>query len=439
MLSYLFEPVDNSPLVVFRIVFGLLIALEAGGAIATGWVRRVFVEPQFTFNFIGFDWLQPLVGETMYVVYVILALLGVMVMLGYYYRLAIVAYGLLWTVCYLLQKSSYNNHYYLLILLCGLMALVPAHRYYSLDVKQGRTQLSLTCPRWSLLVFILQVGIVYFYAALAKLSPDWLAGTPIRIWFARKSDFFLIGSLLQNEWLQWAVAYGGIAFDALIIPLLLWKRTRPYAFGVGLFFHLFNSAVFHIGIFPYMMIGMSVLFFPPDQVRHWFFRRKPPAPVQSVSYATNRPVVALLAVYFLGQIYLPLRHHFYEGDVLWTEEGHRMAWRMMLRARWGTATFEVVDPATGDRWVVNPTDYLTNKQTRKLAAQPDMIWQFSQFLEQEYCRRGHKDVAVYVRAQASVNGRPLAPLTDDTVDLTEVDWQPFRHAEWVLLPKKPDK
>ncbi len=424
--SFLFQAVDNSPLVLFRVAFGLLIALEAGGAIATGWVRRVFVEPEFTFNFIGFDGLQPLVGETMYIVYATMAVLGVMVMLGYRYRFAVTSYGLLWTVSYLLQKSSYNNHYYLLILLCGLMALLPAHRYYSLDVKKGFVMQSLTCPRWCLLIFVLQVGIVYFFAAIAKLYPGWTAGEPIAIWFAGKAHFFLIGSLLQQEWLQQLVVYGGIAFNALIVPLMLWKRTRPYAFAVGVVFHLFNSAVFHIGIFPYMMIGICVFFFPPEQIRRWFFRRKPAVTASATAtYPVKRWVVGVLAVYFLWQVYLPLRHHLYDGDVFWTEEGHRMAWRMMLRTRWGTATFKVVDTATGKTWNAQVSDYLTLKQERKLASHPDMIWQFSQFLEREYQKQGYTDVAVYATARASLNGSELMPLTDSTVDLTTVELEAF--------------
>lgn len=436
-VPFLFQAVDNSPLILFRVVFGLLIALEAGGAIATGWVRRVFVEPVFTFNFIGFNWLQPLVGEIMYIVYATMAVLGVMVMLGYRYRLAIVSYELLWTVSYLLQKSSYNNHYYLLILLCGLMAIVPAHRYYSLDVKQGFVAPSLTCPRWCLLIFVLQVGIVYFFAAVAKLYPGWTAGEPIAIWFAGKAHFFLIGGLLQQAWLQQLVVYGGILFDALIVPLLLWKRTRVYAFAVGVVFHLFNSAVFHIGIFPYMMIGICVFFFPPEQVRRWFFRRKPAvAPSATAVYSVKHWIVGVLAAYFLWQVYLPLRHHLYYGDVFWTEEGHRMAWRMMLRTRWGTATFKVVDTATGKTWNAQASDYLTLKQERKLPSHPDMIWQFSQFLERAYQRQGYADVAVYVTARASLNGSDLMPLIDSTVDLTAVDWQPFQHAEWIIpFPK----
>lgn len=86
--DFLYSRIDNSPLVVFRICFGLLLSLETFGAIATGWVRRNLVEPEFTFSFIGFEWLQPLPHPWMYVYFAVMGLLGLAVMAGYRYRLA---------------------------------------------------------------------------------------------------------------------------------------------------------------------------------------------------------------------------------------------------------------------------------------------------------------------------------------------------------------
>ena len=82
----------------------MLIAIEAFGAIATGWVRRVLVEPEFTFNFIGFDFLQNLQGPGMYFYFVIMWIFGFMVMLGYRYRLSMFMYALIWTGVYIIQK-----------------------------------------------------------------------------------------------------------------------------------------------------------------------------------------------------------------------------------------------------------------------------------------------------------------------------------------------
>ena len=89
---FLFKPINNVSLVLFRIILGALIAIESFGAIATGWVKRVFIEPQFTFSFIGFEWLQPFEGYGMYYYYIIMGLLGICISAGYKYRWSMLSF-----------------------------------------------------------------------------------------------------------------------------------------------------------------------------------------------------------------------------------------------------------------------------------------------------------------------------------------------------------
>ena len=131
--KFLFTSIDNASLTVFRVIFGFLIAAEAFGAIFTGWVKRALINPKFTFNFIGLDFLQPLPGNGMYFYFALMGLFGLLVMLGYKYRFSMAGFTIMWAGVYFMQKNSYNNHYYLLLLLCLLMLLVPASRYFSLD------------------------------------------------------------------------------------------------------------------------------------------------------------------------------------------------------------------------------------------------------------------------------------------------------------------
>ena len=112
------------PMALWRISFGLLLVVEAWGAIATGWVRKAFIEPKFHFVHRPFDFLQPLEGEGMLYVFIIMGILGLGVMLGWFYRISVTAYFFLWTYVYLMQKASYNNHYYLMVLLLFLMMLM---------------------------------------------------------------------------------------------------------------------------------------------------------------------------------------------------------------------------------------------------------------------------------------------------------------------------
>ena len=120
-MKKLFQPIDNAPLIIFRIFFGFLLAAETFGAILTGWVKNNFIEPQFTFSHIGMEWLQPLPGYGMYFYFATMGFLGIFVMIGWKYRLSLSAFTLLWSITYWMQKTSYNNHYYMLILVCLIM------------------------------------------------------------------------------------------------------------------------------------------------------------------------------------------------------------------------------------------------------------------------------------------------------------------------------
>jgi vitamin K-dependent gamma-carboxylase len=430
--KFLFKHIDNSALIVFRIVFGLLISLEAFGAIATGWVKQVLIEPNFTFSFIGFEWLQPLPGDGMYYYFALMGVFGIMLMIGYKYRLAAIAYTIMWAGVYFMQKSSYNNHYYLMLLLLGFMCVLPANRWFSLDAKLNPEIKNPSMPRWCSLVIILQVWIVYTYASIAKIYPDWLDASMAQVLMSGKAHYWLIGDLLQQTWVHWSIAYTGILFDLLIVPLLLWKRTRMLGFVISIFFHLFNSIVFQIGIFPYMSIAFALFFFTPKTVQRRFLPKKEFYNKGEVIVPGYKKVlVTLFSLYFIFQVGLPLRHWFIEGNVLWTEEGHRLSWRMMLRSKSGTVTVTVKDKKTGFEHKVNVYDELSPKQRRALATKPDYMWQYAQRLKKRYEAKG-QDVAVYFDARVSVNRRPLAPFIDPERDLAAEKWSHFKHHDWIL-------
>lgn len=435
MKTLLFKQVDNSALIVFRIIFGLLITLEAWGAIATGWVKRVFVEPQFTFNFIGFDFLQVFVGPFMYGYYLLMGSLGLMVCLGYKYRWSMWGYTLLWTLSYLMQKSSYNNHYYLLILICIFMLLVPANAYASIDAKRSPSLRSNAMPNWVNVFIILQLFIVYTYAALAKIYPDWLHAKVPEILMAGKAHYYIVGDILQQKWTHYVIAYFGILFDLLVVPLLLYKPTRKYIFFFSVFFHLFNSIVFQIGIFPYLSLAFSLFFFPAEKVHRWFLKKKDFYQEKAIQVPNYAGAFQLfIVVWFICQIGLPLRHWFIPGDVLYTEEGHRMSWRMMLRTKSGHATYTVVDTKTGEKTIINKAKYLTPKQLRQATTKPDIIWQFAQRIARDYAQQG-KEVQVFVRCGIRVNKGSYTPLINPEVDLAAADWNYFKHNTWILLPQ----
>ena len=105
------------------------------------------------------------------------------------------------------------------------------------------------------------------------------------------------------------------------------------------------------------------------------------------------------------------------GETLWTEAGFRFAWNVMLIEKSGTATFEVVDPANGKRWYVDPLETLTPLQARMMATQPDMIVQFADYLGAEARKKGIAQPKVYVSSAVAFNGRSRRALFAKDEDL----------------------
>ncbi len=407
-------------------------AAEGFGAIMTGWVKANYVDVPFNFTFIGFEFLNVLIGPQAYVIYFLLGVAGLCIALGYRYRIAVAVYTILWAVVYFGQKTSYNNHYYLLLLVLILLNVIPAHVNRSVDVKQGRVSNADTVPFYAVWSIKFLLLIVYVYAAFAKVYPDWLDGTTVTGFLAHKADSGWAKELFTNRSFILMISYGGILFDLLVIPALWYKRTRKVAFIISIFFHLFNSIVFRIGIFPYMMLITSVLYFEPKTIRKLFFKGKP-LPQPATPWISPRPVLTngFLAAFMVIMLILPLRPWYFPGSSNWTEEGHRMSWRMMLRAKSGHITYTITAPTLDEKIMWNPQDHLPKKMARKVPTRPDMIWQYAQILREDFAKQGH-DVEIYANVWVSLNGRPMARLIDRDVDLANTPWNYFSHNPWVL-------
>lgn len=434
MKFQLFKRIDNAPLIIFRIFFGLLLAAESFGAIATGWVRRVFVDAQFTFSHIGMEWLQPLPGNGMYFYFVVMGVSGLLVMLGYRYRLSLLTFTILWAGVYFMQKSSYNNHYYLLLLISIIMLFLPANQYASLDAKRNPSIKSLSMPQWCSWVMIAQIAILYFFATIAKFYPGWLDGSFTRLLFVN-NPFEVIKQVVEHPSFHLFIAYSGILFDLLIVPLLLIRKTRSMAFFAAIFFHLFNAIFLHIGIFPFFALSFTVFFYPPDFMRKIFFKRKPILVETEINYETKLTLLWFFIPYFIIQLALPIRHWFIPHDVLWTEEGHRLSWRMMLRSRQAITHFRIIDKETDDLILYDYRKNLSDKQQNFVAANPDGIWQMAQIIKKEFADK-NQDVSIFVDSQVSINGGMYQQFIDPNVDFATAKWNYFGHDEWILIPEE---
>ena len=439
-LPRLFEPRDIASLAVLRALLGGLMFVSTVRFLANGWVERFFVTPTFFFNYWGFEWITVRSPEVMLALHVGIAVSALMISVGLFYRVATVAFFLLFNYVELVDVTNYLNHYYLVSLLSFLFCLLPLNGAYSLDVWRNPSLRRDTVPAWMVYLLRFQVAVVYFYAGIAKLQSDWLLhAQPLGIWLAARSELPVLGPVLAIPWVAWVFSWAGFLNDIFVAPLLLWKRTRPYAYATVLVFHGFTHLLFTIGIFPILMPLAGTVFFESDWPRRVAPRLRrflPRISSHSARGTPNQPpprrwLAAALVAWCAVQVMLPLRTFAYGGNVLWHEQGMRWSWRVMVREKNGSITYRVRARGWPRERQVPPSQYLTSHQEREMSGQPDMILQLAHHIADDYVGRGEEDVEVRVDALVSLNGRPAAPLIDPDVDLAQVD-DDLAPATWIL-------
>lgn len=440
--TYLSSTRNAAPLAVFRALFGILMLWSIIRFAANGWISKLYIEPDFHFSYLGFEWVQPL-GEWTYLIFIICGLSSMFITIGFKYRISIITFFLSFTYIELMDKTTYLNHYYFISILSFLMIFLPAHAYYSFDAWKDENLRSQEVPSWTIDSIKLLLGIVYFYAGLAKLNSDWLLeAMPLQIWLPAKYSIPLLGDLLQQTWTHYAFAWGGAIYDLSIPFLLLYKRTRILAFGMVVIFHVLTRVLFPIGMFPYIMIASALIFFDAGlhnkiltKISEWLKITKSifdnGKRYQFSKAWARKTSIGIVTIFFVLQLLIPFRYLLYPGELFWTEEGYRFSWRVMLMEKAGYANFKVVDPKNEQRFYVDNTEFLTRFQEKQMSAQPDFILEYAHFLEDHYQEEGIEDPEIYVESYVALNGRISQPFVDPEVDLTEIK-PSLKHRNWLL-------
>ena len=441
--AYFNSYTEAAPLAVFRILFGLMMLWSIIRFWSYGWIDKLYIQPQFHFSYFGFEWVKPL-GIYTYIIFAICGLSAILVAIGYRYRLAIVLFFLSFTYIELMDKTTYLNHYYFISILSFLLLFLPANAYFSLDAKRNPKTAFQSIPKWNIDAIKLLLGIVYFYAGLAKLNSDWLGrAMPLKIWLPSKFDIPLIGNFMGAEWVHYAFSWGGTLYDLSIPFLVLWSRTRTFAFVLVVIFHVLTRVLFPIGMFPYIMIVSALIFF--DSGFHKkvlgflakilkldisiFDNGKQKNEKLNVG---NQFSQGIIVAFFAMQLLLPWRYTLYPGELFWTEQGYRFSWRVMLMEKAGYAQFKIVDSHTGKWFYVDNTKFLTRFQEKQMAFQPDFILEYAHFLDQYYKKTAQiENPEVYVECHVALNGRRSRPYIDSTIDLSK-EKENFKTKSWIL-------
>jgi vitamin K-dependent gamma-carboxylase-like protein len=445
MKTRLTEQTHIAPLSLFRILFGGMMLASILRFSLKGWINELYIKPVFFFKYYGFEWVK-VPGETgLYILFTIIAVFAFLLMLGLFYRLSAITFFLSFTYAELLDKTNYLNHYYFVSIVAFLMIFLPAGRYFSLDVYFRPSLKATHVNKWFVVILQLQLGLVYVLAGIAKLNPDWLMhAQPLKIWLHPHSDMPIIGGLMDKTWVAYFFSWFGAFYDLSVPFFLLNNKTRNIAYFFVILFHVMTAILFPIGMFPYIMIICTLIFFPPSfhlrviekikKISSLFIKSKS-LPETNTLYlirpSFKKAIVVLFAFHFLFQILIPFRFMLYPGKLFWTEQGYRFSWRVMLMEKTGKAYFYVTDLDTKRSGEVMMNNYLTPNQEKMMATQPDMILQYTQFLKKKYAEAGIKNIMITAESYVTLNGEGSRLFIDKNIDLTKLE-DGFNNKWWIM-------
>ncbi len=429
------QKVSIAPLTMFRVLFGFMMSLSIVRFLVNGWVYDQYIAPQYHFSYFGFEWVKNPGEIGIYVLFGLCLISAISIMIGFRYRIAAVLFFLSFTYIELIDKTNYLNHYYFISLMAFLMIFLPANQYFSVDAwLKGSHQK--TVAAWTVNTIKFQLAIVYVFAGIAKLNSDWLIeAMPLKLWLPANSHLPIIGSLMEESWVAYAFSWGGAFYDLFIVGFLLYKPTRLIAYSAVIFFHIITWILFPIGMFPWIMILSTLIYFSAEfhekviSVLSRFFKSGNYKIAESKF--TFKPLSALLIAFFVLQLLLPWRYLLYPGDLFWNEQGYRFSWRVMLMEKAGYTTLHVKDPETGKSGQIANYEFLTPQQEKMMSTQPDMILQFAHIVEDYYQNQGIEDPIVYAESYVTLNGRKSQLFLDPKVDLTK-EKDSFKPKSWIL-------
>lgn len=438
MLTYLnrlVKPIAPERLALFRVAFGFVLFMQAGYFYSIDFIQKDLLDPVMHFSYPGLSFIQVLSPLLMKAILAGLFISSIAIIVGFLPRLFSFIYLLLFGYLFFLDKGYYNNHYYLICLLLILLSFINTNTCLSIKPKSEQVNY-----KWEEYLLLFQFSIVFIYAGLNKINQYWL--------FSREPVHHILeAKALSTDNLWWSsevvelvMVWGGVFFDLLIVPLLLWKRTRIIGLLLFLFFNGINTLVFYeigeIGIFPLLMLSSLILFFPANSInnflRRFFSYRALTEWKEAAPYRFSSIEKSILLFYLLFQLLFPLRHHVFEGNVDYSGEGQRFAWRMKSVYKDFRITYVLKDKERGIEARLDPRSVLTVKQYTNLGYYPELIIPVAANLREAAIEKGVEDPQIFVDYQVSFMDLPMQYIVDPKMELSGLNYSPFRHSDWII-------
>ena len=149
------EPIDGRVLGLFRLMFGLFMTYEAWVYYRMQLIEKGLLAPKVLFKFDGLGWLTVLPKPVMLAILALMGLSALFIAMGVLFRWACWIFVFSLSFIFFQEKSYYNNHIYLFILLGVLLSFTHADHFLSLRNKNNRYD---SVPRWQ--QFVLQAQFI---------------------------------------------------------------------------------------------------------------------------------------------------------------------------------------------------------------------------------------------------------------------------------------
>mgnify|MGYP002000349590 FL=1 len=438
LISYLSIEVSGITISIFRILFGIVLSLQSIYWVITGFIQKNIIDPTFLFPFIKN--VTPLSDNFMiYGLNGLLVISPILMVINKFYKIGLLIYLLSFTYLWVLCQGYFNNHYYLISLICFLLLFSksPFSRIEKVRV-----------PQFHLYSLIFLIVAVYIIAGINKLNPYWLYDVQPMTFILSKAG------LKESSFLIPLLSYLGLFFDLFIGPILLFKKTRNYGIVFSIFFHVLNFIIFllvggEIGFFPFIMIATLILFIEPS----WIEERLLTNNARILSRQNlNVHLTYLLLIFLSLQIIIPFRHFFFKGYVDYNGIGQRFSWRLKNMYKEpvtqpGLINFTVLT-SNGDTVStfhlgnINKANIiLTDRQKTNLIYYPNMIPVFAKKIEdkfQESINNKNFDFIIHGECEIGFMGRKSELLFSPKIDLTKISSLSHKTNSWLNpLKQKP--
>jgi len=456
-----FKQIDASIVSLFRIVFGLFMVYQMIYYLKIDYAFQFMAGPQVLFPYHWLSFLKPLSLTTLKMINIGMLISAILITLGYFYRIAMLFFFLGFTYFSFIDKTLYNNHIYLISLIALVMIFINANKKFSLKSKR-RIDTNNSVPAWNQYLLAFLISLPYFFGGVAKLSFNWLQ-TDLPKLLVQQSRSNTLRSVFSDETLSILLTYGGLIYDLGIVFLLLYKRTRVLGVVLVVVFNLFNHVLLFddIGLFPFLMICSTILFFNSEKVGAFFgfifmkgdYAEKTEDPTQEVLKSSgNSPSEVtklrwmrsekmtsfVLSFFILFQLVFPLRHYLITENPEWTGLGIHFAWHMKMQTRQITESkWIMIDQKTGDKLDIKMETFLSTNQLIHISEDPYNYVHLAKHMRQVAIDKyGDVDPIVNADMKVSFNGLPPQRMFSETLNLCDIEEKLISTDSWMYPLKQ---